>query len=329
MKTFMSCFILLAFLNTPALAEGPPNQLKDIGVSFEIEKSSSGLFTYKYSVSNPASNNGDIFFIHVFLGQDAEKEANGTLKGLTKCTFSAEHSSKSIFESNAVTATGSMAPSGWSCGYGTLAGFTEASYGWAGDVPRMIHPGESLGGFALVSRGLPEIREMIAKPFLDMDKMPSESEGDVDIAKVWNDTLNWVGKTVGPKSPPKDFVAEDFLSHIISLKNEAAQLGWIKGSQLLNELDGHFDKAQKALGKKSQSQVKSELEKVISLTKKGKGKSGEMTAEAQALLRYNTEYFLENLSKKKNKKCDRDHDKKPGRHHDKDHGKHHEKGRDT
>jgi len=113
-----------------------------------------------------------------------------------------------------------------------------------------------------------------------------------------------VGKTIGPSAPPAELKPVDFLDHIVSMKHEAAALGWITDKGVENSLDAKLDAAKRKLQQGSTGAAENILTSFINEveaqgceTYNDCPKGKHLTPEAYALLKYNAQYLMDNLGK--------------------------------
>lgn len=305
-KVTTSSLIAVFIFSSIVRANELQRPLTDVAVHLSVTHKASGLYSYQYEINNPSTNNGDIYSIDLFLGQNANTDSSSSLASLPQCTMFLKHSSEDIFKQKSVTAVGSTTPSGWTCGYGTPSGYPEGTYGWGASEKSVIKPGHS-ASFSIASYGLPAIRSILIQPYVDVDLLPAEYEDNVTKTVELETGVQWLGKTIGPKFPPKTFNAKQFFDYLISLNEQAKELKWINGHDTQSEIDLYFEQAAKAFSKNQENQVRVALEKVLSSVKEcthGKfekmpsqsnhNKEPAITPEGEALLKYNIEYFLAN-----------------------------------
>lgn len=177
-----------------------------------------------------------------------------------------------------------------------------------------MKPGEEQGGFSFASEGLPGIVtayfEGEPRVFtIWKDEPPLEIEAELDKFTIF--PMGAVQrKTVGPVAPPAHFIPLDFLAYLIDLKHQAADLGWIGGPKLVEELDKKLDQVKEKLTaneiEPAVGKLKSFIEKVeahykeikeheIEKIKEGKEEKKFVTSEGYALLKFNAEYLREQL----------------------------------
>ena len=128
--------------------------------------------------------------------------------------------------------------------------------------------------------------------------------------KTLDEKVKWTGKTVGPEAPPKVFVADDFLTNLIALKDQSLSLGWIKEKGIAMSLDAKLNEARRKIAKGDFDDAKHVLHSFLNEVHAQNGKH--ITSEAYALLYFNAKYLIDHLPEKS-----KHHDKDD--HHDKNH----------
>jgi hypothetical protein len=165
-----------------------------------------------------------------------------------------------------------------------------------------IAPGDTLGGFVMTSYGLPAIRDFKIKPKYiaedeDVYNMGvSETEyikNPSKYLKAFYDSISWKGKTIGVTAPPANLNLAAFLDYIIDLKHQAASLGWIDNTGIVNSLDVKLDNAKKKLSQGDNNTAKNILGAFLNEVEAQTGKH--LTSDAYALLKYNALYLIDNL----------------------------------
>ncbi|MEC4677058.1 MAG: hypothetical protein VST72_09115, partial [Nitrospirota bacterium] len=186
----------------------------------------------------------------------------------------------------------------WSCGLSI-----ERLAGWGSMESYSIPPGKKMGSFILTSYAIPGIRDAKIQPDIDYDNLPDEYYGNVELTKQLQDSLIYSTKTIGPTAPPADFKPIEFLDYIISLKHEAASLGWITNKGIENSLDKKLDNAKKKLEQGNTTAAKNILNAFLKEVEAQGCKSSHdcpkgkhLTPEAYGLLKYNVEYLIDNLT---------------------------------
>lgn len=287
---YQKLLLLFAFIPLAHAYEGPA-PLRDIVMTTKVTfDTTKGLYRFEYRVENPAKNDGEIFSIDIFLPFDPNSEATLSSTGLPQCP---KYHAHTVLNSGRVVMVGSESPKKWSCGYGTLAGYASPSFGWGSRSTEMIKPGKSLEGFALLSRGLPAILNVLIEPDIDLDRLPEEYEENLTKTVALNNKVKWMGKVVGPKAPSKVFSATDFAKNLGSLLDQSSKLEWIKDSGILKSLEAKLNQIQKKIDDGDLKTAKNVLGAFIAEVEAQNGKH--LTPEAYALLKFNGKFLLDHL----------------------------------
>src|SRR5579859_3045412 len=207
--------------------------------------SSSNTYTYSYSVTNPATNTGNIWNIQIDLSaQQRFQENYGTDLTLPRgaagnLPFSSEYrdiQSMAPFPMNSqIVPFGITAPQGWigSITVGSTGGFAVTN------ANALIAPGQTLGNLNLLSHGVPTIRAMQLIPDWVPDMGSDESSEDEQIAanQIQQSLINHV-YVLGPSPIPYDetFGFFDALDQLQSDLATAVQIGWIPDATLTQSL---------------------------------------------------------------------------------------------
>ncbi len=124
---------------------------------------------------------------------------------------------------------------------------------------------------------------------------------------------NVLRKTIGPKPPPNPFVLLPFLDTLLSYTRQSAQLGWLGINRdddcddderpddgVVRNIENRLQKARRELVRGDSVKARRELEKLVRKVDRLQ-RRGErvMTSEAYALLKYNTEYLIEQLPERR------------------------------
>lgn len=288
MKFFIFTWMFIATSVTFAY-EGPA-PLTKIKIDFSAElNGSNGLYSYKYAVSNPASNNGEIHSIRISVSKDPGTDADVSSSGLTYCPFHSAQSAEINLATTPMVPVGASTPNGWSCNY-----MPEGTFSFGSVEPEnRIMPGKSSSGYVLTSYALPGIRNISVDPVIELDLLPSNyDETGVKLGQL-EEKVRWTGKTVGPKAPPRVFVALNFLNYVISLKDQSFALGWIKDKGIANSLDAKLNDAKKKITAGNSKTAKNVLKAFQNEVRAQQGKK--LTSEAYALLYYNAKYLIDHL----------------------------------
>ena len=245
---------------------------------------SSKTYAFHYSIYNPTVNTSSI---------------SGLLLDIKAFTGSAALSSKNFIVFHVVRPDGSQAvrsfddeiahfgsqlqnpvvpvgiprgPADWASG---LTAQSQAH--WSADEDSsVIKPGSSLVGITAISFGLPTIREAIIEADINYNSLPSEYEGNADLAQQLENSLNMHVKVVGPTAPPSQFIPSAAIDYVIGLAQQSAALGWIvqgneekkehKEAGILNSLVEKLDSAKRELGKDNTHQCHLPVRKFFNKT---------------------------------------------------------------
>lgn len=288
----MLCFINLSAQEIPVL--------KNVQIKAEIGYDSGlQIFTYTYTVTNPLNSTGGITDIQIDIsiptgGRNVSSEGLTISYGINRRgvlltrSFEEELSTLGSSLKKPVVPVGTRTPDHWGS-YISVAG----TVGWGSKGEYDIMPGKSLTGFVIFSRGLPAIRSVEMRPFWVLSVKGYVTEEDVEKSKQIKEQITFKGKTIGPTAPPADFKPIAFLSYIISLKEEAFTLGWIKNKGIENSLDVKLENARKKLEAGDTKTARNILHAFINEVEAQNGKH--LTSEAYALLYYNAKYLIEHL----------------------------------
>ena len=101
------------------------------------------------------------------------------------------------------------------------------------------------------------------------------------------------GKTISGKNPPDPFIPIDFLDSLLNYNTQSFELGWITNQTTTDKYDSLFNLAKSQLQQNNNTGAKAILQTV--LQEVDIDSTDYLTSEAYALVRYNTEYLLDNI----------------------------------
>jgi hypothetical protein len=104
------------------------------------------------------------------------------------------------------------------------------------------------------------------------------------------------GLTIGPSHPPKPFIPLRFLDTLSGYINRSRSFGWIKDQPIANKYLDYFESAKNKLQNNNIGSARTTLQQILQDV--NVDSTANLTSEAYALIRYNTEYLLEKLSTK-------------------------------
>lgn len=161
-----------------------------------------------------------------------------------------------------------------------------------------ILPGSSLSGFKYVSGGIPSIKSFYCRGYFEI---PSFEEGEApDASEIESGGIleNSVpGYTIGASPLPAPFIPLNFLDTLLNYTQRSFELGWIPNQSTADKYTNYFNTAKTQLQQNNIAGVQNTLQTVLQVV--DQDSSGNITSEAYALLRFNTEYLLENLTRLK------------------------------
>lgn len=255
--------------------------------------STTGLYTYSYTITNPATNTGEIGSIDI----DIRQPRDGTVLSSAGLTIPHGFITNSFDESVAdfkgnfapMVPVGSAVPPGWGGGVGArgFAGFSSRT-----GFPKIL-PGETKGGFQLISRGLPTIRSIEIEPWWIFYKAGSASEEDAALARKIEKSLKFTTKTIGPTAPPQGFSPIQFVDTIQGYMDESITLGWLIDPSLVSTLQAKLNSVRSFIQANDPSSAKVALGEFMNLITSSS--SSQLTPEARGLLFYNAQYLKNQL----------------------------------
>jgi len=158
-----------------------------------------------------------------------------------------------------------------------------------------IQVGSSRDGFSVLSPGIPGIITYYSE---GSAPLPSFDEGmATDSIPGYYDHTPYgpgvVGVEVGPVLPPSPFDPLNFLDTLTSYTTRSLSLGWIKNQGTADRCSGYFASAKESLQQNNIAAARATLQQVLQDV--NTDSTSNITSEAYALLRYNTEYLLAQL----------------------------------
>jgi hypothetical protein len=165
------------------------------------------------------------------------------------------------------------------------------------DIKDGIAPDSAQGGFNFKSKGLPSIVSCyfmggISGNFALTEDAPLEVLEFIDAhEKFPANTVKCMN--IGPKDPPNPFTSSVFLDTLIAYDRQCLELGWIKSQISASKYENYFETIKDQLQQNNLSAARFSLQNVLRDVESDSGTT--LTNEAYALLRYNTEYLLNQL----------------------------------
>src|SRR5213593_871906 len=225
------------------------------------------LYTYGYTVSNPASNTGQIWNIQVDVTSNSSLFFNTSALTIPKGGVGlkpffqevADLSPLALPPNLTLVPFGQQVPTGWNGGLmrNGLAYFT------SGEPAVRILPGQTLSGFALVSPGMPTIRKIKVNPkwtYVVPEVHVTDDDEEIAAAQV-KKAIIFSTFTLGPSGQtPGTFAHWDQVRDDL---NQAIQLGWIPDQALANALVSQLESARAAFNATDGTLAKSRLDTLI------------------------------------------------------------------
>jgi hypothetical protein len=153
-----------------------------------------------------------------------------------------------------------------------------------------IFPGGQLEGFNITSPGIPSIYRFYAKGYSPTPILEGEPDSLVG-ADVFENSFK--GRSIAPKDPLAPFNSLAFLDTLLSYTTQSRSLGWIKDQPTADKYLQYFSSARAKLVQGDSVGARTPLQQV--LRDVDIDSTANLTSEAYALLRYNTEYLLSQL----------------------------------
>ncbi|MGH7259797.1 MAG: CARDB domain-containing protein [Nitrospiraceae bacterium] len=228
-------------------------------------------YTYRYTVSNPAGNTGQIWHVEVDVTTQIPRSSAPVFNssgltiphgGIGLEPFDQELADLqplALPAGTTVVPFGQQVSTGWNGGL-MRNGF--ASFSSSGPAVRIL-PGQTLTGFALIGPGMPTIRKMEVLPFWTYvvpDVHVTNDDEEVAAAQVEEDII-FHTFTLGPSAhTPGTFAHWDQVRDDL---NQAIQLGWIPDATLANALVTQLASARQALDAQDGTLAKTRLQTLI------------------------------------------------------------------
>jgi hypothetical protein len=229
-------------------------------------------YKYSYTVSNPASNTGQIWNILVDLTTTIPRSSGSPVFDSSGLTIPkggvglkpfdhevADFSPLALPAGMTVVPFGQQVPPGWNGGL-RRDGF--AYFSSSGPEVEIL-PGQTLSGFTLLGPGMPMVRKMKVRPYWTYvvpDVHKTDPQEQIAAAKV-EQTITFHTVTLGPSAQtPGSFGHWNQLRDDL---NQAIQLGWISDQSLATTLVTQLASARQALDAQDGTLAKSRLQTLI------------------------------------------------------------------
>ena len=162
--------------------------------------------------------------------------------------------------------------------------------GWlTSNTKNFIYPGEKKE-FSLVGSKLPQIVECF---------LLGHNKVNYNISPITELSINSVHKyTIGPRLIPPTIVPNNFIDTLLNFSIRSYELGWISDIVIENKYDSLFTSAKTQLQQNNNNAARTTLQTV--LQEVDVDSSSNLTSEAYALIKYNTEYLLQQIPEQPN-----------------------------
>ena len=154
----------------------------------------------------------------------------------------------------------------------------------------LINPGQTKSDYWFKGTGLPTITDVYLQGLVDLE-LTREITVESEIHEIYNNSVK--RKTIGLKVLPQQFDTLGFIDTIKTYIYNSYSLGWLKDNILANKYTSYFTTAKSQLQQNNIAGVKSTLNQVLQDV--DIDSTYNLTSEAYALIKYNTEYLLNNL----------------------------------
>ncbi len=196
-------------------------------------------------------------------------------------------------------------PSDWHGGqdYEKGGGKLANQWSWfpAGKNSKALSPGNTLDGLILRGKSLPILGDAYVQgqsrrlpwpaPFKNRDFRNR-------LSRLWVFPANYIHLTTVVPGNYKDSVqSTTVLDTLISYKHQALALKWIDNQGIANSLDQKLENARKKLVSGDSVAARNNLEAFVNEVEAQKDKH--LTSEAYALLKFNAQYLIDRLPKRK------------------------------
>lgn len=276
------------------LPDGKPWPLKYTVTVKANVKETGGGYIYNYALGNPARNMWPISSLEIDL-----RKTPGThpfpMNDLTLNHTYDQHV-KILREAEVVKASNIASPVGWDIDRDLLK--NKAIWGTRGGMEGLIVPGSFLSGFGLRAEESPGVRDFAVSAEINAFELdyswPMKKiifyEGSAEYIAEVSMAYESFGKTIAPVAPPEPFSVSSWTVRMTEDVVEARKQTWIKTDKNLTEIK----KLIANLGTKDTTKLSAAVQQ-IEIYISAEKKKGNLTNEADVLVRLNAQYLLRRL----------------------------------
>jgi len=253
----------------------------------------------KYSPSNININTMDYFFPrNNFLADincNVIKANDSTFRFnyyISNNILSKQQINEFYLEKNSENLINLIEPSGWNLSiYDNLIHWYDNNYYSARGIyitKNVIKSGEE-SIFSYESVSLPSIQSFYLRGYNFPNLDPAN--GDSIYTDIFNNSI--AGATIGAKDHPYPFITSNFLDTILAYNQRSSEFGWITNQTTADKYDSLFNTAKTQLQQNNNNAARITLQTVLQQV--DIDSTSNLTSEAYALLRYNTEYLIKKI----------------------------------
>jgi hypothetical protein len=173
-----------------------------------------------------------------------------------------------------------------------------SAYSWGPDGDEYVNAlgaGKQVQGLELASISLPSISRLFVQGYRPMADYDLSNPNNLQLSKDDFLANSYKALTIGPTDLPQPFVPSGFLDSISNYVNISRGQGWIANQPAVDKYLAYFASAKTSLQQNNISAARATLGQVLSDA--NVDSTSNLTSEAYALIRYNTEYLLGQLPK--------------------------------
>jgi hypothetical protein len=163
------------------------------------------------------------------------------------------------------------------------------------DASALIKPAEKLNGFVSINNNPPKIIKYYVQGSVPEPVLTDSSGNLLDQARFINNIINnsITGYSIGPNLSLDSINSSVFIDTLLAGTSQSLYLGWIADSLTTNKYANYFTTAKTQLQQNNNNVARATLQTV--LQEVDIDSTYNLTSEAYALLRYNTEFLLDKI----------------------------------